>query len=99
MNPKHHTLLMHYCALILQKDLRMDIKVTAYEPRVTFDANCVRNILQSSQSKLSSNTPAPAPARMERKRQQISMEAKGEILAFAKERYSHKNIALKFGMC
>jgi CENP-B N-terminal DNA-binding domain len=75
----------------------MDEKAMAYEPGVTVNANCVRNIWQSSQSKLSSNTPAPA--RMKRKRQQISMEAKGEILALAEEGYSHKNIVLKFGMC
>jgi fumarate reductase subunit C len=37
---------MHYCALILQKDLKMDEKAMAYEPGVTFNENCVRNILQ-----------------------------------------------------
>jgi hypothetical protein len=36
---------------------------------------------------------------MNRKRQQISMEAKGELLPLAREGYSHKNITLKFGMC
>ena len=68
MHPKQRTLLTHYCALILRKDLKMDKKAMAYYSGVTFNANCVRNILQSSQSKLSSNTPAPARLK---KRQRI----------------------------
>jgi DNA-binding NarL/FixJ family response regulator len=34
-----------------------------------------------------------------KKRQRILRKAKGEILALAEEGYSHKVIALKFGIC
>jgi hypothetical protein len=77
MHPKHHTLLTHYCALKLCNDQKMDEKAMAFEAGVTFNANCISNILQSSQSKVSSNTPAPTL--MKRKGSKYQWKLKGKF--------------------
>jgi DDE superfamily endonuclease/Tc5 transposase DNA-binding domain len=93
MYPKSLPFLTHYCALIERKDLTIDEKAIAYQPGVRFIANI--NISKTPQSKGDTETPA----RKKKKRQRISMEAKGKILSLAEKGYSHKVIALKFGMC